>query len=112
MVEILDGKKVATEIKQKVTHAVQEQGIQPCLATVLAGNDPASKVYVRNKQKDCVECGIKSHPVYVAGDVSEDALVDLVKNLSDDANIHALLLLTIVDAVIADTQKDSSYVFS
>lgn len=60
---ILDGKRIAAEIKKEVAEEVKElkkQGIRPGLATVLVGDDPASHIYVRNKVKDCEEVGIFS----------------------------------------------------
>ena len=64
MATVLDGKAVAAKVKREVAArvaALKEKG-HPCgLAVVLVGDDPASSVYVRNKRKDCAECGIDAH---------------------------------------------------
>lgn len=59
----IDGKQVAQELKEEIREQVTQmkaRGIEPCLAVILVGDDPASRVYVTNKEKDCAECGIVS----------------------------------------------------
>ena len=63
MAKIIDGKSVSAAIKQRVAEETKElmkKGVQPCLAVVLVGNDPASQVYVNNKEKGCETCGFRS----------------------------------------------------
>ena len=63
MATILNGKQVAAEIRAELkvrAEALRKDGVVPCLAVLLAGDDPASKIYVRNKKRACEEIGIES----------------------------------------------------
>ena len=84
---ILDGKKVAGEIKANIAQEIKtlnEEGIYPSLATVLVGNDPASMSYVNGKHRDCLEVGIKSIRVELEENTSQDELIEAIKELNDD----------------------------
>lgn len=87
---LLDGKKVAAiirhELGEEIGRAVKNGRRPPGLAVILAGDDPASQVYVRNKQKACAEIGIVSEPFYMPASVGMEELIDLVSrlNLRDD----------------------------
>ncbi len=91
----IDGVLVASTVKDRVKVAVQElqkEGIAPCLATVLVGDDPASATYVRNKQKACADVGIttKDHKIPTTFSQKEiDALIDL---LNRDSTVHGILV--------------------
>ena len=61
MAEIINGKVLASKIKQEVKQEIKQLGIKPYFAIVQIGNNPASNIYVRNKMKDCDECGIESY---------------------------------------------------
>lgn len=91
----LDGKalarKLQEELKLKVTQLKQD-GIQPCLAVILVGNDSASQVYVRNKKKVAQKLGIKTIDKQLPQTVNESELVDLVTELNQDENIHGILV--------------------
>ena len=91
----LDGKalakKLQEELKMKVTQLKQD-GIQPCLAVILVGNDPASQVYVRNKKKVAQKLGIKTIDKQLPQTVSESELINLVTELNQDENIHGILV--------------------
>lgn len=91
----LDGKalarKLQEELKVKVTQLKQD-GIQPCLAVILVGNDSASQVYVRNKKKVAQKLGIKTIDKQLPQTVNESELVDLVTELNQDENIHGILV--------------------
>ncbi len=93
---ILDGKAIAKEIraelKQETTAFVEAHGVQPALAAVLVGEDPASEVYVRNKQKACERAGLISHLCRLPADASEQDLLALVSRLNTDAAIHGILV--------------------
>ena len=84
--EILDGRSIAEQIKHEVAQEVQrlraKHGVKPCLAAVLAGDDDASAVYVRNKMRACAEVGIESahHPL-PASTTTEDLLALIVRKL-------------------------------
>jgi len=91
----IDGIIVAASVKDRVRAAVQElqkDGITPCLATVLVGDDPASAIYVKNKQKACADVGIitKDHKLPVSFSQKEmSALIDL---LNKDDSVHGILI--------------------
>lgn len=92
---ILDGKKIAEEIKKEVAEEVRElkkQGIRPGLATVLVGDDPASHIYVRNKVKDCEEVGIFSEKILLPKDSSEGEVLDVIETLNRRKDIHGILV--------------------
>ena len=92
---IIDGKSLAasirTEVKEKVAR-LQARGVKPGLAVILAGNDPASKVYVRNKMRACEETGIRSFPSEYPASVGEAELVERVAALNDDPAVHGILV--------------------
>jgi methylenetetrahydrofolate dehydrogenase (NADP+)/methenyltetrahydrofolate cyclohydrolase len=92
---ILDGKSLAAsvraEVKDKVARLAQ-RGIRPGLAVILAGDDPASKVYVRNKVRACEETGVRSQLFEYPSSVSENALLERVAALNEDAAVHGILV--------------------
>lgn len=89
---ILDGKAYADQIKQEVARHTDGMSPMPNLAVVLVGDDPASQIYVRSKQRDCEECGIKSTEYRLDADVSQRELFELVKGLSKDPSVHGILV--------------------
>ena len=75
MAQIIDGKAVAADIKNELrvrADALKEQGINPCLAVVMAGDNPASAIYVRNKRRACKDVGIESRAVLLPEEVAEE----------------------------------------
>ena len=94
--KLIDGKQIAAEIRSEVKAAVsarQEQGLPvPGLATVLVGEDPASKVYVRNKQKACAEVGIASFGYNLPAEASQQEVEDLVRQLNADPAVNGILV--------------------
>lgn len=95
MAEIIDGKLVAGEIRkqiaQKVTH-LKSKGTTPGLAAILVGDEPASQVYVSNKEKACREVGIFSEVIKLKTDISQELLIDKICELNDRKDIHAILV--------------------
>ena len=92
---ILDGKSLGLRVEAKLSDRVlqlKKSGIEPHLAVVLAGDDPASHVYVRNKQKACVRCGIKSTRVDLPNNVSQQELIQVVERLNADDSVHGILV--------------------
>ncbi|HET7482135.1 MAG TPA: tetrahydrofolate dehydrogenase/cyclohydrolase catalytic domain-containing protein [Actinomycetota bacterium] len=92
---IIDGKKIAADIRQEVareTKVLADRDITPGLATVLVGDDPASKIYVASKQKACAEVGIKvwDHPLPAS--TPQDELLDLLRGLNDDDRVSGILV--------------------
>lgn len=92
---IIDGKVVSAEVKARVKKAVGELkvgGVQPCLATVLVGDDPASATYVGSKQKDAKEVGIATRDHRLAAAFKQNELVELVQLLNNDREVHGVLV--------------------
>ena len=92
--QIIDGKSLAAEIKAQVKKQVdglQVQGIRPCLAVVMAGDNQASASYVRGKQRDCDECGIENRLIRLPEDVSEAELLRVMETLAADKDVHGIL---------------------
>jgi methylenetetrahydrofolate dehydrogenase (NADP+)/methenyltetrahydrofolate cyclohydrolase len=93
--EIIDGKAVAAAVRERVAGDVERlraEGIEPGLATVLVGDDPASAVYVRMKREDCAQVGIESFHHEPSGDVSQEELGELIAGLNADERVHGILL--------------------
>ena len=92
---IIDGKalaaKIRGEVKEKVAR-LKERGVQPGLAVILAGEDPASKVYVRNKVKACEETGVRSVFIEVPASVTEEELTQRERALNADPAVHGILV--------------------
>ncbi|TMH62590.1 MAG: bifunctional methylenetetrahydrofolate dehydrogenase/methenyltetrahydrofolate cyclohydrolase FolD [Betaproteobacteria bacterium] len=92
---LLDGKSLAAQVRVAVKREVEalaQRGIRPGLAVLLAGENPASRVYVRNKVRACEETGVRSDLYELPASVSEEALVDRVLALNDDPDIHGILV--------------------
>ena len=93
---VIDGKASAAKLREKIAAYTAElkarHGLQPGLATVLVGSDPASEVYVRNKRKTAEAIGFKSVHVELPADVSQDELIAQVKALSADPSVHGILV--------------------
>ena len=90
---VIDGKDIAAKVRAdvaaEVTSLKASHGLTPGLAVVLVGEDPASKVYVRNKAAQTVECGMNSWEHKLPEDTSEPVVLDLVDKLNDDATSTA-----------------------
>ena len=95
MNEIIDGKKFSQALRSKVKRYVEvikkKKGITPGLAVILVGEDPASKVYVRNKGKQTLEAGMNSYEHKLDASTSSEVLLGLIKNLNKDPNVHGIL---------------------
>ena len=93
---LLDGKRIAGEIREEIATDVSEfvdrGGPQPALAAVLVGEDPASQIYVRNKERACAKAGIASHLHRLPAATTQQQLMDLVGQLNEDPAIHGILV--------------------
>ena len=92
---LLDGKALGSKIEDSLVGRVSKlksKGVEPHLAVVLAGDDAASHVYVRNKQRACERCGIKSTRVDLSSEVSQEELMQVVSDLNADDSIHGILV--------------------
>lgn len=96
MAEIIDGKLVSKTVRENLVCEIEkfktETGCTPGLAVVLVGNNPASAVYVRNKHKACLECGINSIEVTLPEDTTEEYLLSKIDELNTDENVHGILV--------------------
>jgi len=91
----IDGIEVAKSVKDRVKKAVDElksQGIQPCLATILVGDNPASAIYVKNKHKACSEVGIITKDHTLSASTSQEEMNNLIDSLNNDDKIHGILV--------------------
>ena len=95
MATILNGKQVAAEIRAELkvrAEALRKDGVVPCLAVLLAGDDPASKIYVRNKKRACEEIGIESRELLFPESVTEEELIARIRALNADPAVDAMLV--------------------
>ena len=95
MAQIIDGKQIAANVKAQVREEVatlKEKGYKPGLAVVLVGNNPASRVYVSNKEKDCAECGFASYEYALPEETTEAELLELVDKLNHDDTVNGILV--------------------
>tara|TARA_B100001765_G_scaffold210468_1_gene171775 strand:- start:115 stop:978 length:864 start_codon:yes stop_codon:yes gene_type:complete len=91
----IDGIEVSNEVKEILKRAVQKlksEGLQPCLATILVGNDPASMTYVRNKHKACESVGIKTKDYNLSNTASQEELDKIIVDLNNDREVHGILV--------------------
>jgi methylenetetrahydrofolate dehydrogenase (NADP+)/methenyltetrahydrofolate cyclohydrolase len=93
---IIDGKRIAAELRARVADEVarvqREHGLTPGLAVVLVGNDPASEVYVRSKHKQTRAAGMASFEHVLPADVAQDELLTLIAKLNRDPAVHGILV--------------------
>ena len=95
MSQLIDGKKLAKEIREELKLEVDElkkQGITPKLAVILVGEDPASKVYVKNKSKACDKAGIEFEEYLLPANTTEEELFDLIQKLNNKDDVDGILL--------------------
>ena len=94
--QLIDGKAVAAavraEVKERTAAFSSRTGIRPCLVAVLVGEDPASRIYVRNKGKACTDAGLLSRQIDLPASASEKELLDLVAELNADESVHGILV--------------------
>ncbi len=95
MAEILNGKELAKKVRiglKKEVEKLKEEGINPKLAVIMVGNDPASTVYVRNKSKACEEVGIEFEEFLFEENITMETLLGTIDKLNKDDSIHGILL--------------------
>jgi methylenetetrahydrofolate dehydrogenase (NADP+) / methenyltetrahydrofolate cyclohydrolase len=95
MAELIDGKKVAAEIREEIRREVaglSKNGIQPGLVAVRVGDNPASALYVRNKRKACEAAGIYSEEHHLPADISIDHLLNLISEFNKNPKINGILV--------------------
>ena len=95
MAKILDGKLTSQKIKQNLKIEVDDlksQGINPKLAVIMVGNDPSSKIYVKNKSISCNELGIEYEEYLLGEETTQEELISLINKLNDDKTINGILI--------------------
>ena len=92
MAQILDGKALAKKIKEQVAAEAAALPRRPGLAVLLVGENPASQVYVRGKEKDCEECGILNLGRKLPADTSEDELLGIIAQMNADPAVDGILV--------------------
>ena len=91
---LMDGKALSAKVRGEIlekARALTAAGTRPGLAVILVGEDPASQVYVRNKEKACAECGFYSEKYVLPAETSQQALLELVEELGRNPSIHGIL---------------------
>ncbi len=121
MGKLISGKEVSKVIREKIrSEAMQlreDNGIQPGLAVILVGNDPASQIYVRNKQKACEEVGFHAFEYKLSENSTQEQLLDLIGVLNKDNKVHGILVQlplpdhinpqTVIDTISPDKDVDA-----
>ncbi|HXG29964.1 MAG TPA: bifunctional methylenetetrahydrofolate dehydrogenase/methenyltetrahydrofolate cyclohydrolase FolD [Nevskiales bacterium] len=96
MAEIIDGKRIAAELRgtiaQQVVQLRETHGITPGLAVILVGEDPASQVYVRNKAQQAREAGMSSFEYRLSANIPQSVLLELIRRLNEDPAVHGILV--------------------
>ncbi len=96
MAKIIDGKAISAEIRNEITEEVKlfeaENGFKPGLAVIIVGENPASKVYVRNKKLACEQVGFYSEVIEMPQETSEEELLAVIGRLNGDSKIHGILV--------------------
>ncbi|MDQ0213824.1 methylenetetrahydrofolate dehydrogenase (NADP+)/methenyltetrahydrofolate cyclohydrolase [Oikeobacillus pervagus] len=105
--KIIDGKQIANDIRQELITEVEqlkEQGIVPGLAVIIVGDDSASHTYVRNKTKGCAQVGIHSELYEYPASITEDELLNKIKDLNANDSIHGILVQLPLPKHISETK--------
>lgn len=92
MAEIINGKEIAENILNNIKKEVESYDVKPTLAVIIVGNDPASKVYVKNKIKKSEFLGFNSILKELPENTTKEELLDVIKNLNEDKNVNGILL--------------------
>ena len=94
MAKLIDGKLISGEVLDSVRGRVEylkSRGVEPCLAVIIVGDDPASRVYVNNKKKSCEKVGIKSLEFALHADTKQEELIALIDRLNADSSVSGIL---------------------
>ena len=93
--QLLDGKLMSDELRVRIAErvaALKEKGVHPGLAVILVGEDPASQIYVRNKEKGCEQVGMHSIAIRLPAETTQNELESHIRALNADASIHGILV--------------------
>jgi methylenetetrahydrofolate dehydrogenase (NADP+) / methenyltetrahydrofolate cyclohydrolase len=92
MALLIDGKKISNDIINEMKAECEKLKVKPGLVVVVAGDDPASAVYVRNKEKACDQAGFYHNTFKLPSDVTEEEILALLKNIEADCNVHGVIV--------------------
>ena len=109
MARILSGKEFAARIEEDAARGVAElkaAGVLPRLAVIIVGSDPASEVYVRNKQRTCEELGIRSDHMALPAETTKEELLACIEELNVDPEVHGILVQLPLPAQIAEDEEE------
>ena len=109
MARILSGKEFAARIKEDAARgvaALKASGVLPRLAVIIVGSDPASEVYVRNKQRTCEELGIRSDHIALPAETTKEELLACIEELNVDPEVHGILVQLPLPAQIAEDEEE------
>ena len=109
MARILSGKEFAARIKEDAARGVAKlkaAGVLPRLAVIIVGSDPASEVYVRNKQRTCEELGIRSDHIALPAETTKEELLACIEELNVDPEVHGILVQLPLPAQIAEYEEE------
>ncbi len=90
--QIINGQEIAKNVKFSIAEAIKDFAIKPCLAVIMVGENPASKIYVKNKERACIDCGFESLKYELPESTNENELLDLIKKLNNDKEITGILV--------------------
>jgi methylenetetrahydrofolate dehydrogenase (NADP+)/methenyltetrahydrofolate cyclohydrolase len=123
--QIIDGKALAKSLRIKFrvrVQALRAKGVQPGLAVILVGENPASKVYVGNKVKACEECGVESFRHSLPADTAQGDLLALIQRLNADRTVHGILVQLplpphidvrrVIEAIAVDKDVDGFHLYN
>lgn len=95
MAQLINGKEISAQVRENVRLEAEklkaEKGVTPGLAVILVGDDPASKIYVGNKKKACLEAGFNSFEHILPAETTQEELIALVEKLNADPSVHGIL---------------------
>jgi len=89
---LIDGKKIAQDVVDEIKIESEKLGLRPGLVVILVGDDPASAVYVRNKEKACERAGFYHNTYRLAANTSQDELLTVIKDIEKDCKVHGLIV--------------------
>ena len=126
MADIIDGKafaaKIRAEVKEDSDKLISQKQVDPCLAVVLVGENPASKVYVGQKTKMAAECNIKTKDYKLDASTDQETLLKLIGDLNNDESVHGILVQLplpkqiderkVIDAIVVEKDVDGFHAVS
>ena len=118
----IDGKALAAKVKEQVKADAEKLPRRPALAVILVGENPASKVYVAGKEKDCAECGITSFGYKLPEETTQEELLELISRLNNDPGVDGILCQLplpkhldeelVINSIAADKDVDCFHPFN